>query len=60
MRRNVVSTIYNNFIYVYEIYFKLDILQTELQGKNSRTELLVIIIIKDGWEYKWGWERQKK
>ena len=60
MRRNVVSTIYNNFIYVYEIYFKLDILQTELQGKNSRTELLVIIIIKDGWEYKWEWERQKK
>ena len=48
MRRNVVSTIYNNFVYVYEIYFKLHILQTELQGKNSRTELLVIIIIKDG------------
>ena len=30
------------------MYFKKDILQTELQGKNSRTELLVIVIIKDG------------
>ena len=26
--------------------------------KNSSTELLVIIIKKDGGEYKWGLERQ--
>ena len=56
MRRHVVSTIYNNFIYMYINLF----LANELarKTKNSSIELLVIIIRKDGGEYKWGLERQ--
>ena len=50
MRRHVVSTIYNDFIYMYINLFEKDILQTDLQGKqkNSCTEFLDSIIIKDG------------
>ena len=52
MRRHVVSTIYNNFIYMYINLFLANGLPRKT--KNSSTELLVIIIKKDGW----GLERQ--
>ena len=44
MRRHVVSTIYNNFIYMYIHLFLANGLARKT--KNSSTELLVIIIKK--------------
>ena len=44
MRRHVVSTIYNNFIYMYINLFLASGLARKT--KNSSTELLVIIIKK--------------
>ena len=44
MRRHVVSTIYNSFIYTYINLFLANGLARKT--KNSSTELLVIIIIK--------------
>ena len=44
MRRHVVSTIYNNFIYMYINLFLANGLARKT--KNSSTELLVIIIKK--------------
>ena len=35
MRRHVVGTIYNDFIYMYINLFEKDILQTDLQGKQK-------------------------
>ena len=60
MRRHVVSTIYNNFIYMYINLFKKRYLSNGLprKTKNSCTEFLGSMIIKDGREYKWEWERQ--
>ena len=46
MRRHVVSTIYNNFIYMNINLFLANGLARKT--KNSSTELLVIII-KKGW-----------
>ena len=56
MRRHVVSTIYNNFIYMYINLFEKRYLANGLarKTKNSCTEFLGSIIIKDGREYKWG------
>ena len=56
MRRHIVSTIYNNFIYININLFLANGLARKT--KNSSTELLVIIIKKDGGEYIWGLERQ--
>ena len=44
MRRHIVSTIYNNFIYMYINLFVANGLTRKT--KNSSTELLVIIIKK--------------
>ena len=44
MRRHIVSTIYNNFIYMYINLFVANGLARKT--KNSSTELLVIIIKK--------------
>ena len=44
MRRHIVSTIYNNFIYMYINLFLANGLARKT--KNSSTELLVIIIKK--------------
>ena len=36
MRRHVVSTFYNNFIFMYiNLFFEKDILQLDLQGKQK-------------------------
>ena len=50
MRRHVVSTIYNNFIYMYIDLFEERYLANGLarKTKNSCTEFLGNIIIKDG------------
>ena len=51
-----MSTIYNNFIYIYINLFLANGLASKT--KNSSTDLLVIIIKKDGGEYILGLERQ--
>ena len=50
MRGHVAGTIYNNFIYMYINLFQKRYLANGLarKTKNSCTELLVIIIKKDG------------
>ena len=51
-----MSTIYNNFIYMYINLVLANGLARKT--KNSSSELLVTIIKKDGGEYIWGLERQ--
>ena len=51
-----MSTIYNNFIYMYINLFLANAIARKT--KNSSSELLVTIIKKDGGEYIWGLERQ--
>ena len=45
MRRHVVSTIYNNFIYMYINLF----LANGLARKRKNSPRVIVIIIKKGW-----------